>query len=197
MNILLLIREESSNNNINNYIRAIELYNGNVIKIKDNIDINCLLKILKNIDGILLTGGDKVGRLDYFLIKYAIDNNLKLLGICQGMQSMALYGSEDSLVEIGNLSHNKYKNYCHYVKLSNSKLKDILNKEVVEVNSYHKQKVLNSYYFKVVGMSDDGIIEAIESNNNNIFQIGLQWHPEKMIDYDNNSKLIFEYFINS
>lgn len=196
MNILLLIREESSNNNINNYIRAIELYNGNVIKIKDNIDINCLLKILKNIDGILLTGGDKVGRLDYFLIKYAIENNLKLLGICQGMQSMALYGSEDSLVEIGNLSHNKYKNYCHYVKLSNSKLKDILNKDVVEVNSYHKQKVLNSYYFKVVGMSDDGIIEAVESNNN-IFQIGLQWHPEKMIDYDNNSKLIFDYFINS
>lgn len=196
MNILLLIREESSNNNINNYIRGIELYNGNVIKIKDNIDTNCLLKILKNIDGILLTGGDKVGRLDYFLIKYAIDNNLKLLGICQGMQSMALYGSEDSLVEIGNLSHNKYKNYCHNVKLSNSKLKDILNKEVVEVNSYHKQKVLNSYYFKVVGMSDDGIIEAIESNNN-IFQIGLQWHPEKMIDYDNNSKLIFDYFINS
>ena len=196
MNILLLIREESSNNNINNYIRAIELYNGNVIKIKDNIDTNCLLKILKNIDGILLTGGDKVGRLDYFLIKYAIDNNLKLLGICQGMQSMALYGSEDSLVEIGNMSHNKYKNYCHNVKLSNSKLKDILNKEVVEVNSYHKQKVLNSYYFKVVGMSDDGIIEAVESNNN-IFQIGLQWHPEKMIDYDNNSKLIFDYFINS
>ncbi len=196
MNILLLIREESSNNNINNYIRAIELYNGNVIKIKDNIDINCLLKILKNIDGILLTGGDKVGRLDYFLIKYAIDNNLKLLGICQGMQSMALYGSEDSLVEIGNLSHNKYKNYCHNVKLSDSKLKEILNKEVVEVNSYHKQKVLNSYYFKVVGMSDDGIIEAVESNNN-IFQIGLQWHPEKMIDYDNNSKLIFDYFINS
>ena len=196
MNILLLIREESSNNNINNYIRAIELYNGNVIKIKDNIDINCLLKILKNIDGILLTGGDKVGRLDYFLIKYAIENNLKLLGICQGMQSMALYGSEDSLVEIGNLSHNKYKNYCHNVRLSNSKLKNILNKEVIEVNSYHKQKVLNSYYFKVVGMSDDGIIEAIESNNN-IFQIGLQWHPEKMIDYDNNSKLIFDYFINS
>ena len=196
MNILLLIREESSNNNINNYIRAIELYNGNVIKIKDNIDTNCLLKILKNIDGILLTGGDKVGRLDYFLIKYAIDNNLKLLGICQGMQSMALYGSEDSLVEIGNMSHNKYKNYCHNVKLSNSKLKDILNKEVIEVNSYHKQKVLNSYYFKVVGMSDDGIIEAVESNNN-IFQIGLQWHPEKMIDYDNNSKLIFDYFINS
>ena len=196
MNILLLIREESSNNNINNYIRAIELYNGNVIKIKDNIDINCLVKILKNIDGILLTGGDKVGRLDYFLIKYAIDNNLKLLGICQGMQSMALYGSEDSLVEIGNLSHNKYKNYCHNVKLSNSKLKNILNKEVVEVNSYHKQKVLNSYYFKIVGMSDDGIIEAVESNNN-IFQIGLQWHPEKMIDYDNNSKLIFDYFINS
>lgn len=196
MNILLLIREESSNNNINNYIRAIELYNGNVIKIKDNIDINCLLKILKNIDGILLTGGDKVGRLDYFLIKYAIDNNLKLLGICQGMQSMALYGSEDSLVEIGNLSHNKYKNYCHYVKLSDSKLKEILNKEVVEVNSYHKQKVLNSNYFKIVGMSDDGIIEAVESNNN-IFQIGLQWNPEKMIDYDNNSKLIFDYFINS
>ena len=196
MNILLLIREESSNNNINNYIRAIELYNGNVIKIKDNIDTNCLLKILKNIDGILLTGGDKVGRLDYFLIKYAIDNNLKLLGICQGMQSMALYGSEDSLVEIGNLSHNKYKNYCHNVRLSNSKLKNILNKEVIEVNSYHKQKVLNSNYFKVVGMSDDGIIEAVESNNN-IFQIGLQWHPEKMIDYDNNSKLIFDYFINS
>ena len=48
------------------------------------------LDLIKFCGGILITGGDEKGALDDYLIKFALDNNLPLLGICQGMQSMSL-----------------------------------------------------------------------------------------------------------
>lgn len=192
---LLLIRKENSDYANKMYIEAIEKFGGEVVLIYDYSSEEECLDYLKEVSGILLPGGDYVGPLDFFLIKYAIDNKLKLLGICQGMQSMALYGSSDKLVEIGNLEHKKEEGYVHSVKLCNSRLKNIYGEEVIRVNSHHLQTVKNSYYFNIVGRSDDNLIEAIESNIG-IFQIGVQWHPERMIEYDVNSCNLFKEFVN-
>lgn len=192
---LLLIRKENSDYANKKYIEAIEKFGGEVVLIYDYYSEDECLNYLKSVNGILLSGGDCVGPLDFFLIKYAIDNKLKLLGICQGMQSMALYGSSDKLVEIGNLNHKKEEGYVHRVKLCNGKLKDICGVDTINVNSHHLQTVKNSHYFRVVGRSDDCLIEAIESNNN-FFQIGVQWHPERMLEYDVKSNNLFKEFIN-
>lgn len=193
--ILLLIRKENSDYANKMYISAIEKFGGKVVLIYDYYNEEECIIYLKEVSGILLPGGDCVGPLDFFLIKYAIDNKLKLLGICQGMQSMALYGSSDKLVEIGNLEHKKEEGYVHSVSFCNSKLKNIYEKEVIRVNSHHLQTINNSYCFRIVGRSDDELIEAIESNNN-IFQIGVQWHPERMLEYDVNSCNLFKEFVN-
>lgn len=49
--------------------------------------------------------------------------------------------------------------------------------------------------FRVVGVSPDLLIEAIE-NKNAVFQVGVQWHPERMFSYDEGAKKIIEAFIN-
>ena len=193
---LLLIRQENSDYANKKYIEAIEKFGGKVVLIYDYYGKEECLDYLKEVVGILLPGGDCVGPLDFFLIEYALDNNLKLLGICQGMQSMALYGSSDKLIDIGNMNHKQDEGYIHNVNLCSGKLMDIYGEKIIKVNSHHLQTVKNSYFFSVVGKSNDGLIEAIESNNN-IFQIGVQWHPERMLEYDVNSfKLLKEFIVN-
>lgn len=195
MKIAVLIRKENTSLANEYYIKGIERFSGEVVLIRDDYDILKVKLLLKDVSGILLTGGDDIGPLDFYLIEYAIENNLKLLGICQGMQSMALYGSTDKLISINNSNHSRNDNYVHQVNLSDGKLKRLLGKECLFVNSHHLQTVKSSYNFVVTGYSDDGLIEALESDND-IFQIGVQWHPERMLDYDLDSRKILEAFVN-
>lgn len=191
----ILIRKENNDEENNFYIKAIEKFGGKVILIYDYEELENINVKLSEAEGILLTGGYDVGRLDFYLIEYALKNNLRLFGICQGMQSMALYNTNDKLESIGNNNHDKKEDYVHEVKLFPSKLKSIIEKDIIKVNSHHIQTVYNSKEFVVVGKSNDNLIEAIE-NSKHTFQIGVQWHPERMLDYDEVSNKLFDYFVN-
>ena len=195
MRVLLLIRKENSDVENIDYIKAIKLFGGEVVLIEDNALESEVYKKLKTIDGVLLPGGDNIGRLDFFIINYAYQNNLRMLGICQGMQSMALWKSKDSLISLENDIHYSPDKYKHSVILNDSLVKSILKKDKLMVNSHHKQHVVTSTMFKVVGFSDDGVVEVIE-NSNASFQIGVQWHPERMIDYDEYSRVLFRKFLS-
>lgn len=192
----VLIRRENSDIANEYYIRGIENFWGKVILINDNDSRKELEDKLSSVDGILLTGGDDVGPIDFYLISYALENKLKLLGICQGMQSMCLYGSSLGLIPIGNDSHKRNEGYVHGVTLSDGALKEIFGNSRIMVNSHHLQTISNSHLFRVVGYSDDGLIEAIEGNNG-VFQIGVQWHPERMLEYDSWSRDLLETFVKS
>ena len=193
---LLIIRPENTEEQTQKYVDAIEKFGGKVVCVDDNDSWDKILGILTDVDGILLPGGNDVGKLDYLLIEYAISNKIKLLGICQGMQSMAMYGSDDKLISIGSETHYLKDKYCHMVQLEEgSDLANIIGKTMIKVNSYHYQTVSKSHYFKTVGKSEDGLLEAIERNDG-IFQIGVQWHPERMLEYDTDSFKIIESFIN-
>ncbi len=148
------------------------------------------LELLNLCGGILLTGGDEKGPLDDYLISYALKNNLALLGICQGMQSMALFDTNENLIDVENHYQKE-----HLVSLEKSHLQQIINKNCFYVNSYHHQQVKTSKIFQIVGRSDDGVIEAIE-NKNHSFQIGVEWHPERMIDQEESQNL-FKNFIKN
>lgn len=192
----VLIRRENSDVANEYYVKGIEKFGGTVILINDNDSRKELEDKLSRVDGILLTGGDDVGPIDFYLISYALENKLKLLGICQGMQSMCLYGSSLGLIPIGNDSHKRNEGYVHGVTLSDGALKEIFGNSRIMVNSHHLQTISNSHLFRVVGYSDDGLIEAIEGNNG-VFQIGVQWHPERMLEYDEGSWKLLERFVKS
>lgn len=194
MKVLLLLRSENSDEENEYYIKAIKKFGGDIVFLEDTVEEEKVYKVLNVVDGVLLPGGDNVGKLDFLIIDYAFKNDLRLLGICQGMQSMALWKSKKQLLSIGSNAHYSDKNYVHSVFLEDGVVKNIYGKSELLVNSHHFHKVLESVMFKVVGYSNDGIVEAIE-NSYAVFQVGVQWHPERMIDYDENSRVLFRKFL--
>lgn len=188
-NVCVLKRDENTKEENHMYMEAIKKYGGSPILIDEaNLDR------LNECGGILITGGFTKGKLDDYLIKYALEKNIPLLGICQGMQSMAMYNTIYKLDKVVN--HHKDDKYVHEVYLKESNFKNIVGLNKIKVNSYHYETPRSSNIFRVVGKSTDNLIEVVE-NSNHSFQIGVQWHPERMIDYDDVSNKIFESFIKS
>ena len=56
--------------------------------------------------------------------------------------------------------------------------------------------IIKNTKLDVIAISQDGYIEAIEDPNKKFF-LGVQWHPESMIDYDNKQNNLFKYFISA
>lgn len=144
-------------------------------------------------DGIIFQGGDDFEIYDIDSLKYIYEINKPVLGICLGMQLMGtLFGGK--LVDINN--HKKKLSYAHNVSISrNSILYNIFKTSNIKVNSRHKS-VIKDTNLKISGISNDGYIEAVEDPNKKFF-IGVQWHPESMINYDNQQNNLFKYFVKS
>ena len=141
-------------------------------------------------DGILFQGGDEFDKYDMDALKYIYDIDKPVLGICLGMQLMAMLFNGEMIDIIG---HKKKLSYVHSVYIKrNSKLYNIFKTNNIKVNSRHKSAIKNTK-LNVVGISNDGYIEAVEDYNKKFF-IGLQWHPENMT-YDKLQNNIFKYFI--
>ncbi len=156
---------------------------------------NMLIQQLDMCDGILIPGGNKMLNSDFFILDYAIKKDIPILGICLGMQVMVNYKRpvwNEPNIESG-INHNvKDGSLVHFVTIDkNSKLYKILNEETFMVNSIHNYHAVASFYYKTVGYSEDGLIEAIEMESNT-FNIGVQWHPEKMPG-ENGKKLISSF----
>ena len=85
--------------------------------------------------------------------------------------------------------------YSHDVLIkNNTKLKEILKEDRIPVNSVHYDIVNFDFDTLVVNaISDDGILEGVEYPNKK-FIVGVQWHPEYLID--ENSLKILNEFIN-
>ncbi len=86
-------------------------------------------------------------------------------------------------------NHKLPKEERHNVKFEkDSFLYDCYNTEQMQTNSLHHQTIKEvAEGFKIVAISEDGIIESIENKN----IIAVQWHLEYMMDMK-----FFEYFIN-
>ena len=153
---------------------------------------------LEMCDGVLMPGGYKVFSHDFFILDYAIKNDIPILGICLGMQVMANY-KQDYMTEQINYKFNNHfdisGNYVHNVNIKqNSKLHSIVNEDKIMVNSMHKYRAVSGGLYNIVAVSDDNIIEALEYPNNK-FNIGVQWHPERL--EDSASKKLFKVYIES
>lgn len=157
-------------------------------------EFNKIKNIIDLCDGIVMQGGDDVLDIDKEIVKYIYEKDIPILGICLGMQTMAITFNGNLIVN--KLWHHKKEDtYVHYVNIDkNSKFYSIVKKEKFLVNSRHKDYV-ETTSLDIVGFSDDNIIEVIEDKNKKFF-IGIQWHPES-IKNDLISKLLIEEFIKT
>ena len=64
----------------------------------------------------------------------------------------------------------------------NSMLFKILREKRLSVNSFHHQSVKDpAADCRICAIAPDGVIEAIEAKDPDLFCLGVQWHPEEMI----------------
>lgn len=161
-----------------------EIYNKNIELNK--MELDNLNYVLKKCDGIIMPGGDSAYKYDYHILNYCIKNNIPILGICLGMQIMCSY-EKFNLIP----THNHYLTNHKIKILKDSLLYKIFNKEVMYVNSRHKEQVKNSGIYKIVALCDD-VIEAVELDKNT-FNIGVEWHPEDLKD----NQILFDKFIET
>lgn len=161
-----------------------------------------LKRIIDLCDGIVMPGTNYLFEYDKFIYTYALEKNLPILGICGGMQLMSLcdIGEEEQTLTLieSTINHKEPdKDYVHKVAINeDSLLYKIVGEKEIRVNSRHRYCINGVKDMKVCGVSEDGFIEAIEYSDRK-FVIGIQWHPETMYTYDEASKKIFEYFINT
>lgn len=166
-------------------------------------------KICDICDGLIVTGtanninpkyyneepikGEEYNIDEYIIDREAINifakNQKPILGICGGVQSINVVFGGTLYQSVNN--HN-IKDLTHKIKIMNNTfLNKVYQKAEIRVNSYHHQAIKDvAKDFKISAISEDGIIEAIEKDN----IIGVQWHPEKMMDMKFFKKFIEEYF---
>ena len=142
------------------------------------------------------------------LVKWASIMGIPLMGICRGMQviNVALGGSlyQDIYTQHPH-GQRLYKHHqdapgwwpTHTVCLTkNGFAGKIFNTQRIRVNSLHHQAVKDAAPgLKVTGRSEDGIIELIEGVGD-FFVLGVQWHPERMMDKDTKMLCLFRALVN-
>ena len=165
--------------------------------------------VLAGLDGIMFTGGSDVDPALYgesphptthvkperdtaemMLMRAAITEGLPMLGICRGIQLMAVaYGGRlhqhlpDVLGHHGHRPLHGPKFGEHAVRLRpGSRAAGILG-DTVMVNSFHHQGVADPGRLAATGWSpEDDLIEVVEDPAPP-FAIGVQWHPEDTNDF--------------
>jgi putative glutamine amidotransferase len=186
-----------------------------------------LRKTLQRLDGLLISGGNfdihpiyygekpihslgaiKPERTEFELelIDLALNQDLPLLGICGGAQAInvALGGSlyQDIATELPNANQHEQgaskEKGGHAIEIHpGTRLRQIVQKQTLEVNTTHHQAVRKlGKGLRVNATAKDGLIEGIESRDYR-FVLGVQWHPEALVGQDPYQRRIFSSFISA
>lgn len=130
--------------------------------------------------------------LEFALIKKALSLKMPVFGICRGEQILNVALGGTLFTDIPTDVDSTVLHRCspsatsclHRVTLvSNSKIGRITRQKTGMVNSYHHQAVDKpAPGIKITAYSDNGVVEAIESNKTIVksFLMGVQWHPERL-----------------
>lgn len=215
---------ENSNSIGSEYISAIEEAGGTPIALTLVKRDECIDDYIRIIDGLLLSGGvdadpilyneephPALGRIDVDrdkvemqLISKAISIGLPILGICRGIQILNVAAGGTLYQDINSNFNNVLKHRqnapgyygTHNIEVrSESRLLRIIGQSKIRVNSFHHQAVKEvAPGFIISAIAHDGVIEGIESINNN-FAIGVQFHPELMWQNNPPINALFTEFI--
>ena len=202
------------------YIQAVKLAGGLPIILPLIKSKTVIQEYIELCDGFLFCGGGditpllfgqepatNVGKtditLDLFqirLMKAILEADKPVLAICRGMQvlNVACGGTiyqDINLVDFETINHMQNsisrRDISHKVIFEpESKVHKILG-SFAYTNSFHHQSIDRlGKGLAVSGFTGDAIVEAIEMPSHT-FVLGVQWHPESMLDCSNMKQLFF------
>lgn len=167
-------------------------------------DDDLVAQLLSRLDGVVLAGGADVEPSRYAALPHpgvqaprperdafeiavarvTSETRLPLLGICRGMQVMAVAagGTLEQHVpdRVGHTSHSPSPGVyaSHHVSVvEGTRLASVLGVDVLDVPTYHHQAVATHPGYTPAAWHEDGTLEAMEDAMHP-FRIGVQWHPE-------------------
>lgn len=207
------------------YVRCIAENGGVPLVIPVVEDEKVISSCLDNVDALLLTGGGDIDpkywgdsltpmsntpsvkrdTFDMCLTRVAVKKGMRILGICRGMQALAIVSGGTVFQDIYSQNPDRQL-ICHSQKIpryetshdvsieKSSLLSDIMGCHQISVNSFHHQAVRSvGDACRVVAKSEDGIFEGIEFVNLPI--VAVQWHPEELFDRHREQKRLFEWLM--
>ena len=202
------------------YYKSVVAAGGVPVIIPPVSDPDVILNTLCRLDGLILSGGgdynplwvgeqpspklgDVCGERDLpelLITQLAYNRQLPILGICRGIQTLAVALGGHVAQDIGDIQEVKHSQSAdrttptHTVTIEQDSTLYRLYQESslpssfegtggrLFVNSFHHQAVSDAGpKFRVVARATDGIIEAIESAEHKSI-LGVQWHPECLAD---------------
>ena len=202
------------------YYKSVVAAGGVPVIIPPVSDPDVILNTLCRLDGLILSGGgdhnplwvgeqpspklgDVCGERDLpelLITQLAYNRQLPILGICRGIQTLAVALGGHVAQDIGDIQEVKHSQSAdrttptHTVTIEQDSTLYRLYQESslpssfegtggrLFVNSFHHQAVSDAGpKFRVVARATDGIIEAIESAEHKSV-LGVQWHPECLAD---------------
>lgn len=209
----------------NSYVNAVEKAGGVPLIIPVNKNKENIKRQIEIVDGIIISGGadinpilykeepliglgyfdQDIDEFDLLATRIALILEKPILGICRGVQVLNVCLGGSLYQDISHIDSSYIKHYqdtkrytgTHTITISEwSKLADIIGTEIV-VNSFHHQSVKDlGKGLVVTASSKDGVIEAIELKGNK-FVIGVQWHPEEMIETSEKMLMLFKKLVEA
>lgn len=146
--------------------------------------------------------------MEFELLEEAVKRKIPVLGICRGHQLInvafdgTLYQDIDTEVQSAMGHHPSQisrDELFHSVSIKKeSVLHDIFGDEKIYVNSFHHQAVKKlGRGLKATAFSCEGIVEAFETvDMNERFVLGIQWHPENLVNRYNEFLGIFKLLVD-
>lgn len=182
-----------------------------ILPITDSTDL--IREYAREIDGLILTGGDDIDpelygeqkekacgvvhrlrdEFEIALTRETVLAEKPVLGICRGMQviNVTLGGTLWQDIDVTNHADTSCSVTSHEVRLA-GRMRDIIGQNSIRTNSYHHQSVKKlGTGLTAVAFSADGHIEAVWGKDYS-FLCGVQWHPE--MDRDECSVKIIRAF---
>ena len=199
------------------YVSALQAVGAAVVLVPPGATAESACSTVERVDGLVIAGGPDIGpdlygadahpttdrprtdrdQTELSLFHAARERQIPVLGICRGMQMMAVASGGSLVQDLPSAGYGLVHRdapgtfHDHGATFSESSLAAQILGPAMVVNSSHHQSVADPGSLSVTGRADDGTIETLEDPEAD-FVLGVQWHPEMT-----NDRRLFAALVNA